>query len=348
MKCEDAQLSFSRRFDGELLSEELERHEEHCALCPTCAEAWSGFERSTRALRGLGVSPVSGDYVDSVVAVATGAPAAAHGQRRRLRPVASHLVALLAGAALVLLLLRLGVFDESRPAPEERRELVAEVGTSPSEPTEPVEPRVEIVEPRVEIVERPVRHVEYVVLPALEVPARPDPELQRSLRFMGESFLALCESIARQPALVANAAPAVKVPVSAAPLQPLQVRLRPSLSAFVPAAAVAIRRHGDVLSLETHGSLDEVVPALIARIDDEDGQVGELVQRRLREIWAERTGQDVNTAPFAVASEDEAQPRFGWRRWLDDAPAAAEAPDPAESWSRWWAEERALVVRAGM
>jgi hypothetical protein len=101
------------------------------------------------------------------------------------------------------------------------------------------------------------------------------------------------------------------------------------------------------LTLETHGSLDEVVPALIARIGGANPEVNALVESRLRAIWAERTGDSWNDAPFGVDHETTTKP-MGWKRWGSKRADPAPLRDSTAEWTAWWAGEQPALAQAGI
>lgn len=119
------------------------------------------------------------------------------------------------------------------------------------------------------------------------------------------------------------------------------------LAALAPRRpAVGIRRDGERLTLATHGSLAQVVPALIAHLDDADPEVVDLVERRLDVIREGVLATEL--VPLATAEEpteaDEGRPLL--RRLFSggDSPAGAAEPEPeAERWSAWW-EANALAL----
>jgi hypothetical protein len=365
MKCTDVRSRFSARFDGELSAEALQTFEDHCAGCAACATDWWDFLRSTRALREVGVRPVSDEYVDSLVASVL----AAEGQRRggappllaalrnaRVAPVLSHASALLAGAALVLLFLWLvgppaeeaGIAQSAPPAQGEAIDI------------ELVQPQPS--EPRVEIVERIVEKIVEKYVPLATPCTRPHggEALARSVTFFGDAFLklrdALEEDAARLVATGGAPVPELRAPREPTPevehAEPGPGRVPPELDprrfaiAEDVSATVVVQRWGEVLSLETRGSLDEVVPALIARIGDEDPKVSDMVQLRLLDIWTERTGRSAVEAP-GVARKEERLAHVGWQRWFPGDSQPEGPRDPAGEWSAWWRAEQGVIALAG-
>jgi|GEM_PF-3577976 len=368
MNCDRFRSDLSARFDGELEAEALARHERHAASCPACAEDWADFERSTRALRGLEVPPLGEEGLDSIVAAALVAGATPEPASRSGAWI-GHGLSLLAGAALVLLFLGLrgegapgGSVEDSdaSPVPSGRWTLDALPLTPRAGERLRVEPgallsyhgpdgrRIDIegqpaleLPPRVEVVERVVERVELVPLPA-EGPAPQElARLEEALTFLGEACLRLAEAPIR-PGISPGVAAVPGASHAESVESPVRPQPRPDRTTATDRPAVVVQRDGESLILETRGSLDEVVPALIGHFGEQDPQVSRLVERRLREIWAEETGGDLDDAPIAFEpDEDEVRDRFGWRRWIvSEGASEEEALDPATLWSRWWRDHR--------
>jgi hypothetical protein len=103
---------------------------------------------------------------------------------------------------------------------------------------------------------------------------------------------------------------------------------------------VTIRRDGDRVALSTSGTLDDIVAALLARLDDPDPAVRAAVELRLDDIAAE----------LGVARAEVARPRKSadepW--WRSDRGQVAAltiggAGDTREPWPAWWARARSAV-----
>lgn len=376
MKCEDLRSQFSERLDGELQGAALAEHEAHCAKCSACAEAWEEFAASIGDLRGLGVQPVTDTYVDSLVAAAIAAPVVAGAGRERRPWLLTHAAALLLGAALVLLFLR--VFGDrflSQTVLEEQQEsslaeadrTPATAGTgAPSKETQL--PTIENLpfdrEPRVEIVREFVERIEYIATPA------PPAEILRvgpstgevnaitsALSRFGESLASVsralserAESSAGQNPLEQSIAqvtpPSAETPKSARAASDAPRPNRRRVEANTPPATLVVTQRDGALSIVTRGSLDEVVPALISRVGDQDQRISELVQSRLREIWADRTGRSPDEAPFGVAMAEPEMGRFGWRRWYEEPSKSNPSLDTEEQWAQWWSQESSLIASA--
>jgi hypothetical protein len=341
MNCKQSESVFSQRLDGELLGAQADSFDEHLAGCEPCRVGYENFTRSTRSLQRVGVGYVSRHYVDEIVAAArvAGAPvpvAAPPPFGSRLRPVVTHAAAVLLGAALLLLFARI-----FRP---------------PS--VEPLSVEPVSVEPVVHVVERIETRVEYVEVPVL-VPTEPllsmtPSEKPVEARSLGEGHAVLAARALWALAAALDSSRALLERPSEAhePTHLVETpREEPSRESATPdglprsttrrpgpedrPAVVSLSRRGEELSLETRGTLDEVVPALIARIDDEDPEVRELVEGRLREIRAARSG---------TRSKALEAPRIGWKRWFLGESEASKAPNPREEWSSWWDAESVALA----
>jgi hypothetical protein len=112
MKCKQTHSLFSERLDGELQPSKQHAFDEHTGTCSTCASEWQEFQQAVGALRDVGVTQVSEQYVDSLVTAVLDSEESARTSRStsssRWSLVASHGAALLAGAAAMLLLFEFG------------------------------------------------------------------------------------------------------------------------------------------------------------------------------------------------------------------------------------------------
>ena len=313
MNCKSILNMFSARLDGELSATDQLSFEQHTEQCAACAEQWQGFQNSIGALQGMGVRGVSDHYVDTLVAgvlgSATGSLVSAGATGGRRFSLVSHGLSLLLGAAAAVLIFWLGDFRENATRlPTNGSTQVAEA--LPPEPQIEYVERVEYVD-RIEYVEKIVEHVEYVTRPAAGPRTLRHPLLEQALTFSGTAFVAMHDAIVALPESEA-------LPVEILAAQDQESQDEQSLAAAETTTArnprrrstalpilefeeaVVIRREGARLTLETFGTLDEVVPALIAQINNEDPQISSLVQDQLRGIWSARTGRDWNDAPFGV------------------------------------------------
>ncbi len=220
-------------------------------------------------------------------------------------------------------------------------------------------PEVVLPEPRVEYVDKIVERVVHV-----EVPGAPifdsDRKFEQTLKLTGAALAQMSEALVAHAELMAlevqpgeilagtEQPPTVEPrpePEVRDPLPPRRTR-RASVPEFAHEETVVVHREGTRLSLETRGSLDEVVPALIAQIDDADPQVSALVQNHLRQIWSARTGADWNDAPFGEAQEDPIEPT-GWKRWGKRPAASQPDRDPVREWTAWWASQETSLAQVG-
>lgn len=354
MNCESISNMFSARLDGELSATDQLAFEQHTEQCAACAERWQGFQVSIGALQGMGVRGVSDHYVDTLVAgvlgSATGSLASTGAAGGRRFSLVSHGLSLLLGAAAAVLIFWLGDLRESAT------QLPANASTQVAEALPP-EPQIEYVD-RIEYVEKIVEHIEYVTRPAASPRALRHPILEQALTFSGTAFVAMCDAIAALPegetspleilAAQDHESQDEHTLAAAETTTARNPRRRSTaLPIFEYEEAVVIRREGARLTLETFGTLDEVVPALIAQINNEDPQISSLVQDQLRGIWSARTGRDWNDAPFGV-EPDRGPKNTGWRRWGSRRHEADTRPDPVQEWSAWWASQGTSIAQLGI
>ncbi len=339
MNCDDLLPLLSDRLDGALDDRARARFDAHLSTCANCAREWSEFQQATGALQSLGVPPLEAGYVDAVVGAAlSAAPAATSTSTRSWRRVASHAAAVLLGAALFGAYAR-----DAVPAEPEIREVVRTEVREVLVPGPIPEPEV-VVEWR----ERTVVEVEYVdreVLREVEV-ERPvevfvrDRSFEGTLATVGASLAAWGDAVSnleREPA-----------PIEAPPEDDEWVRqlTRNDTPPPLPArsdptrdATLVVRRDEGRISLRTRGTLEEIVPALIARLEDEDPAVQQAVESRLLEIQAQLGGTDA-TAVAATAGDGFGP--IGWRRWWpEESEDVTEASSATERWSAWWLTTRA-------
>lgn len=341
MNCDDIRPLFSDRLDGVLDDEARTRSDAHLATCAACASEWNEFQQATGALQSLGVPPLEAGYVDAIVGAALGAaPAATSTPRWGGWRFVSHAAAVLLGAALF------GAFAREGAEPEpEIREVVRTVVQEIPVPGPTPEPEV-LVEWR----ERTVVEIAYVdrdVVREVEV-ERPvevfvrDRSFEGTLAFVGESFAAWGAALSN---FERETEPQVEAPLEDDWRRELTQREPPpsrtALTEPTRDATLVVRRDGDQVSLRTRGTLDEVVPALIARLDDQDPAVRQAVEARLLEIQAQLGGAGTTQA---TAAENDGFGPIGWRRWWsDEAEIAAEDSNTTERWSAWWLNAHASL-----
>ncbi|MEZ5978790.1 MAG: zf-HC2 domain-containing protein [Planctomycetota bacterium] len=113
------------------------------------------------------------------------------------------------------------------------------------------------------------------------------------------------------------------------------------LCAATTRGPVAVTRDGDRVVVATSGSTEEIVPALLAYLDDADPAVRAAVDRRLRGV-----ARELGTpAPGAADPDDDAP----WWRSQRARAAAEDGDEPAalpdaEAWKAWWVRTRGQVA----
>lgn len=377
MRCERARELLSELMDGG--APQARAHVETCAACARELELARG---ARAALRRAGPTPTTPELSRAVLAAVDAAaredaraPAEAHrraaalaaaafARRSRLRLAGSHAAALLAGAALVLAWLALRAAPQE-PAPGPVARNVRPPAPQVVERTVPVPvywPLTRVVVREREVVrevERPVvreRVVRRGPLVALDVRPLAEGLAEGLARAGSELARAERERAAAPPreVVAARTAPAEpeepdratrRVPPSAAAVEPPERPGRPGANAV----SVSLRRVGDRVVLETRGAVAELVPVLIARLEEDDGEVARVVERRLAEI---RSAAQADPALAPRLRQAAAEPDDGGlARWLrrgePESDAAVAAPEGADGWRRWWAANGALLASAG-
>lgn len=338
MNCDDLLPLFSDRLDGALDEQARARFDAHVSECADCTREWREFQQATGALQSLGVPPLEAGYVDAVVGAALSAtPAAASITPRSWRRVASHAAALLLGAALF------GAFArEGAPAEPEVREVVRTEIREVLVPGPTPEPEL-VIEWR----ERTAVEIEYVdreVVREVEV-ERPVEVFVRDRSFEG-TLATIGEGLAAWGSAVSSFEREL-TPIETQPEDEVWVRQltrsdpppqRP-LAEPTRDATLVVRRDEGRVSLRTRGTLEEIVPALIARLEDEDPAIQQAVESRLLEIQSQLGGSEATTVE--VTAGDGFGP-IGWRRWWpEESEDAAEESSATERWSAWWLNTRA-------
>jgi hypothetical protein len=392
MRCNHYRNQFTARFEGELNGEPLAQHEQHIDSCEACESEWDHYQQSVGALSQMGVRNVPDSYVDSILAATIGTGTAVIEDRPQsavpapLRLLLSHAAAALAGAALLMLLMRLMPERTAQEqlnvmAPPSAEEFDAQELAS----LQPMESAPEL-QPQIEYVDRIVERIQYVPIPLalgvrrVGVPViqeRNSAALQHSLSaasqalgLMGQALqrnsdqqLALLQKTEQDDAL--RAAQRLELGLEQADVHASDPEPEPewiprklsaeSLEEQESALFVAmneeqvpplvIQRTDSRVSLQTYGTLHEIVPALIARIDDSDPLVNELVQGQLQEIWTNRMGMEFEHSAMAgTAALDRSG--VGWRRWVPQQEEALSSDKLNQQWSDWWANEQLALASA--
>ena len=108
---------------------------------------------------------------------------------------------------------------------------------------------------------------------------------------------------------------------------------RPTLTAATDGGAVTIVREDARVRIATSGPTDEVIPALIAKLDERDAEIRAAVERRLLDL---ANGFEI-AAPGTGTGPAAADP--WWRSNRGQAASTAlggASNDRAEAWRAWW------------
>lgn len=397
MRCNEHRAKFTERYDGQLSAASLQDLEAHCQSCAACETEWTNYLQAVVALKGVQIPSLADDYLDGILNATLGKqaaqldPASLPGsgdtfQNARRRPLWSHLGAALAGAALMLLLVRLipaeGLTQAQGGSLEERGNLVALLplplssgpggieGNAPAGMlAQPVASEVSVSQaPTKEALQSREPRVKYlpraVFLPVPLPVAAPAPvvrqlntrALNNSIASASRSFLRLSRALEEnaEQLLTASQERARSAALTEGQDTSGEKAFEPSLIASAnPSRSVkrapstlAIQRRDERVSLSTHGTLEEVVPALIQRLDDEDPAIGELVQIRLQEIWSERMGTQFNESPMSREPQALDIQDIGWRKFVQRKAQVDDAPTITEQWTTWWSGEQVSLASA--
>ncbi len=204
-------------------------------------------------------------------------------------------------------------------------------------------------EPRV--IEKPVETIRYVnngPLVAVDIDRELVDEVVKNARARFEHLKTELESM---QAGAAESAPSHEDPhdavATAAPpaAEPSSIVAPPSIVS--PPAPVVVRREGDLVTLETRGPLVDVVPALLAKLDDSDPRVRSLVIQRLETIESDlkrdpnvarrlrEPGREAQDAPKTVLGTVTGLFRDQQKPALDT---------PEKRWAAWWSANSNVVI----
>jgi len=376
MNCKHIDDLCSARFDGDLQDHEREAFDAHVANCASCRENWASFQSAVGMLRNVTPRETSKELHAATLAAVDGAvTATAPRNEYRTRPL---LLATLAGAAAASLFMWLVFGFGGQPANDQQasaifmnQEIVSlqrgeshesggiaisrsatgelSIQALPITPQVverivkvPVEHRVEVpVEVRVEVpVEVPV---EVIRGPLWSVDTAP---LAAALRTASHGIGAGMQALAR----TRRDNTSVVRPPRQAP-QLAQTSPKPANPTLAPApnngAALRVLRNDGRLTLETSGSMDELVPALLAQLTTPDLELQTLIERQLAAIHEQAAADpsisdDLASMPDRIGEPiDDAASLFG--RTREATPEA-----PAVAWAAWWRANSDLISQASL
>ncbi len=390
MNCSQARDLFAERMDGDLDSASLDRLDRHVASCSACQAEWRVFERSIEDLRAIPHRATSTELqalllaaVDQAESESSGgaplplavpAPASAHTPPAagRSRQVATHLIALAAGAiatAAGLLLFPAAAPQVPAGAGAEEVASAPEVKIRYVDREVPVEVPIEVpVEVRIEVpVEVPVERLVEVEVPVevLRIEYRdrerkPDPvasaralaSFAQNMRFVAQTQGEL-HGLLSSPALLADASGA-SLPTSEpsvdsiAPQEPPARRARPvarfaDRSHPLSEASIRVDRGPGRISISAQGPLSKVVPLLLTKLSDPDPSLVAVVERRLDSIRGAAEA-DETLAPLLI---EVPVPRQDRRLFARRNKETEDPRSPRERWGAWWAANGERIADAG-
>ncbi|MFT5050530.1 MAG: anti-sigma factor RsiW [Chlamydiales bacterium] len=335
MKCTEAQAHFSDYIEDELSARDAEFVAAHLETCGACRAGLESMRYALGDLQSLSLRPTSRAEVDAVMAAVDRAQVKP--MATSWKPMLSHLAAAGLGATMVWI-----SWPAETPVGPQIVERIVEVEV----PFE-VERIVEVPVP----VEIPVE-VERIV----EVPVEVERlvRVETPLQFHGDLMLSFTGAFA------ALAEIAVESADLEAPELPLAMSddSRSTRSAVAspvrdtPRSPVRVVRSGDRVSLQTRGSTEEVVPALIAMLSTEDARLQRVIEEQLENI---RGMPGVPGADRARREQAQASPNaLSSFKALINGPSSADEPSDVPSspelWRTWWdarsTELAALDTRA--
>ncbi len=123
------------------------------------------------------------------------------------------------------------------------------------------------------------------------------------------------------------------------------------LAVAVAASPVLVRREGDLVTLETRGPLNDVVPALLAKLDDSDPRVRSLVIQRLETIESDlkrdpEIARRLRQLPGAEPAEPKSKSVLGTVTGLfRDEKKTPVLDTPEKRWNAWWDANSGVVLQ---
>jgi len=379
MNCKRARQLFSDHFEGGLAAEHESTWKAHVEACEACRAELAGFVLAADELRGMSVEPTPAASVQAVMttideaaqgelqsrgepvgdedmnyaqALATRPPA----MTARLLPwraAAGFGLSALCGAAAAL---ALWVFGDLDP-----RLATMTLETAHAPVAQPEPERVVTYIPVPELVEVPYEvRVDMPVEIRVEVPVETivtrgplfdGVALAQALDRFGTRLDRVRDSFDDALAEAARAREGAELIAQAVPEEPVagpEASTPPPRDVFAGASPVVqIGYENGRLYMIESGPLEDVLPALITRLDDEDEEVAELVAQRLGVI------RDVLAADPSLAGRigqpGTERPRTGRTKqritWYGSASREPEPPPTrSEQWSNWWHDHEEDVV----
>lgn len=374
MNCEHLEDLFSARFDGDLANHERDAFDAHMANCQTCNGAWAEFQSAVGTLRNVARSETTPElHAATLAAVAGAGPAVKPRPRRRTLQL---LLAAFGGAAAAMLLAwllfgfggkqTLAIALDNTIVALQRGETHTAAGLVVSRSASgelsvralPVAPVIidRVVEVPVEVtVEVPVDRIVEVPV-EVEVTRVPLFTIDTStwVAALGKAAKELGAGMHAMAAANRAAAAARQTDPSQSGSRPptIEPRIAPSLAAATDdasasnGASLRVRKVDGRMTLETSGTLEELVPALLAQLTTPDVELQSLIQRQLASI------HELATADPSIRSQLAAMPNQRYES-TDDEPelfGATKDPQPADppavAWAAWWHANATLIAQS--
>ena len=337
--CEHFEDQFSERFDGDLAAAEQQAFDSHVKSCASCQSNWRDYQAAVGMLRVSGHATTSEELV---AATMLGVDAATLPVKQPTRTL-PLLFAAFIGAAAALLLAWLLLDSTANKQPDATVvERIVEV---------PVD---RIVEVRVEV------PVDRIVKVPVEVIVQVPVIVERGRLFaIDTSSLAMALGNASRELrtgmlALANASRAFSRPTAAPrPLQQPTVAHAERGSAQSEAAnarpaasALRVNRTDDMLQLQTSGTIEELVPTLLAQLTTPDAELCSMIERRLTAIHEEALlDPDIGTSLAALPNPQD-QRVLGGHALFGRSDATVEATSRAQLWAAWWQANSALISQS--
>jgi hypothetical protein len=366
MNCDQLEILFSERFDDALSATDRTAFESHLLDCSGCQAKWQEYREAVEILQTSGTTTTSSELLATTLAVvdADAKRTSAGLAKRRLLGL---LIASAAGAAAALflgwLLLDANRNDlieitlGSKQLRVQRGDHILESGVviARSEDgkllvhAEPASPK--IVERIVEVpVEVPVEvRVEVPVDRIVEIPVetivRRGPLFTIETGGLAAALADASKQLSKGMQAIASARKSApsrpELPIAIPPAQLAQTNI--DMTAFASSATIRIERSDGRLRLETSGTIDEIVPALLDRLDTDDFDVCALIQNRLAEIHDDAS-DDPNIAA-SLASLPIVDRTRNLSTDLLGRITESEPKDPDSAlWREWWQANQELLT----
>jgi hypothetical protein len=384
INCEHIEDLFSDRFDGELDARDQETFEKHLATCTSCNANWLAFQEAVSMLGQSGGRETSPELAAATLAAVDAASMPSRNASQTKPLLLAAFLGAAAALLIAWLVVGMSSgsmsFDSMRS--DRALNITVDSGVVALQPGESrsqnglmlsrsdsgqltvraEEVEAKVVEVRVEvpvdrIVEVPVEVPVEVRVPVevpVEVIVKVPVEVRRGPLFtfdtspLASALREASKQLGASMEALAAARHADSKALQQSPIKPMRSplanRQRPPREPRVPGSTLRVNRTDGRIQLETSGTIEELVPTLLAQLETPDTELCSMIQRRLAAIH-EEAAQNPNIRdgladmPSGNAIPTQQPSLFG------DPSRPARAPAPAVAWAQWWQANSQLLTQ---